>query len=124
MIPSRGDQCHVIATLNWMLGPDSDFPAHLSINRPLAFRVWAATFPLDRNVPEVESLSYFEDYEDIAINVVAWFLWVITHVYAGRTLPFPDAITHIDRHLHRTDTRFQFPPTMPYPRETTYNADT
>ena len=37
VIPSRGDQRRVIATLNWMLGPDSDFPAHLSIDRPLAF---------------------------------------------------------------------------------------
>ena len=123
-IPSRGNRRCVIATLNWMPGPDSDFPAHLSIDRPLAFRVWAATFCLDKNAPEVESLSYLEDYEDIAVNVVAWVLWAITHIYAGRTLPFPDAITYIDPRLHRTDTRFQFPPTMPYPREITYNADT
>ena len=124
VIPSRGDRCCVIATLNWMLGPDSDFPAHLSINQPLAFQVWAMTFPLDKNALEVESLSYLEDYEDIAINVVAWVLRAITHVYAGRTLPFPDAVTYIDRRLHRTDMRFQFPPTMPYPQEITYNADT
>ena len=124
VIPSRGDQHHVIATLNWMPGPDSDFPAHLSIDRPLSFRVWAASFPLDKNAPEVESLSYLEDYKDIAANVVAWVLWAITHIYAGRTLPFPDTVTHIDRHLHRTDMRFQFPPTVPYPWELTYNADT
>ena len=82
------------------------------------------TFPLDKNAPEVESLSYLEDYEDIAINVVAWVLWAITHVYAGGTLPFPDTVTHVDSHLHRTDTRFQFPPTTLYPQEITYNADT
>ena len=46
VIPSKGDRRHVIATLNWMLGPDSDFPAHLSIDRPLSFQVWAAGFPL------------------------------------------------------------------------------
>ena len=32
VIPSRGDQRHVIATINWMPGPDSDFPVHLSID--------------------------------------------------------------------------------------------
>ena len=37
VIPSRGDQRRVIATLNWMPGPDSDFPVHLSIDRPLSF---------------------------------------------------------------------------------------
>ena len=79
---------------------------------------------MDKNVPEVESLSYLEDYEDIAINVVAWVLWAITHIHTGGTLPFPDAITYINHHLYRTDMRFQFPPTTPYPWEITYNADT
>ena len=37
VISSGGDWHHVIATLNWMAGPDADFPAHLSIDKPLAF---------------------------------------------------------------------------------------
>ena len=41
VISSGGDRHRVIATLNWMPGPDADFPAHLSIDKPLAFRVWA-----------------------------------------------------------------------------------
>ena len=106
VIQSRGDQHRVIATLNWMSGPDSDFLVHLSIDRPLSFRVWVASFPLDKNVPEVVSLFYLEDYEDTAANVVAWVLWAITHVYAGRTLLFPDAITHVDCCLYKTDMGF------------------
>ena len=107
-----------------MLGPDTDFPVHLSINKPLSFRVWVACFPLDRNVPEVRSLAYLDHYDEVAANVVAWVLWSITHVYAGRTLPFPDAVTHIDRHWYETDPLFQYPLTMPFPREITYNPDT
>ena len=83
-----------------------------------------ACFPLDKDAPEVRSLAYLEHYDEVATNVVAWVLWSVTHVYAGRTLLFPDTITHIDRHLYQTDTGFQYPSTMPFPWEITYNPDT
>ena len=124
VISSRGDRCRVVATLNWMPGPDTDFLVHLSIDKLLSFRVWVVCFPLDRNVPEVRSLAYLEHYDEVVANVVAWVLWSITHVYAGRTLPFPDAITHIDRLLYKTDPLFQYPLTVPFPQEITYNPDT
>ena len=45
-------------------------------------------------------------------------------MYASGTLPFPDAVTHIDRHLYQTDPEFQYPLTTPFPWEITYNPDT
>ena len=114
----------MIATLNWMPGPSANFPVHLSVDKPLSFRVWVACFPLDRNALEVRSLAYLDHYEEVAANVVAWVLWAITHVYAGRTLLFPDTVTHVDRRLYETDPAFQHPLTAPFPREPTYNADT
>ena len=62
--------------------------------------------PLDRNVPEVRSLAYLDHYDEVAANVVAWVLWAITHMYAGGTLPFPNAVTHVDHHLYETDPLF------------------
>ena len=107
-----------------MPGLSTDFLAHLSIDKPQSFRVWVACFPLDRNAPEVRSLAYLDHYEEVAANVVAWVLWAVTHVYASGTLPFPDAITHVDRRLYETDPVFQHPLTVPFPQEPTYNADT
>ena len=121
---SGGDWCRVIATLNWMPGPDTDFLAHLSIDKLLAFWVWVACFPLDKDAPEVRSLAYLAHYDEVAANVVDWVLWAVTHVYAGGTLPFPDAITHVDHCLYQTDPGFQYPPTVPFPQEITYNPDT
>ena len=123
-ISSGGDQHRIIATLNWMLGPSADFPAHLSVDKLLAFRVWAACFPLDRNVPEVRSLAYLDHYDEVAANMVAWVLWAITYVYASGTLPFPNTVTHVDHRLYKTDPLFQYPLTAPFPWEITYNADT
>ena len=65
-----------------------------------------------------------DHYDEVAANVVAWVLWAVTHVYAGGTFPFPDAITHVDHHLYEMDPVFQYPLTVPFPREPTYNADT
>ena len=73
---------------------------------------------------EVRSLAYLDHYDEVAANVVAWVLWAVTHMYAGGTLPFPDAITHVDRRLYETDPLFQYPLTAPFPREITYNTDT
>ena len=123
-ISSGGDRRRVIATLNWMPGPSADFLVHLSIDKPLAFRVWAACFPLDRNAPEVRSLAYLDHYDEVAANVVAWVLWAVTHVYASGTLLFPNANTHADHRLYETDPLFQYPLTAPFPQEITYNADT
>ena len=107
-----------------MPGPSADFPVHLSIEKPQAFRVWAACFPLDRNVPEVRPLAYLDHYDEVAANVVAWVLWAITHMYASGTLPFPDTVTHVDHRLFETDPVFQYPLTVPFPQEITYNANT
>ena len=123
-ITAGGDRHRVIATLNWMPGPSADFPAHLSVEKPLAFQVWAVCFPLDRNVPEVRSLAYLDHYDEVAANVVAWVLWAITHMYAGGTLPFPNAVTHVDCCLYEMDPVFQYPLTALFPREPTYNTDT
>ena len=123
-ISSGGDQRRVIAALNWMPGPDANFPVHLSVDKPLSFQVSVVCFPLDRNVPEVRSLAYLDHYDEVAANVVAWVLWSVTHMYAGGTLPFPDAITHVDRHLYETDPLFQYPLTTPFSQEITYNPDT
>ena len=79
---------------------------------------------MDRNVPEVRSLAYLDHYDEVAANVVAWVLWAVTHVYAGGTLPFPNAVTHVDCCLFETDPVFQYPLTVPFPREITYNTDT
>ena len=79
---------------------------------------------MDRNAPEVRSLAYLDHYDEVAANVVAWVLWAVTHVYAGRTLPFPDAVTHVHHRLYETDPLFQYPLTVPFPWEITYNADT
>ena len=65
-----------------------------------------------------------DHYDEVAANVVAWVLWSVTHMYAGRTLPFPDAVTHIDCHLYETDPLFQYPLTVPFPQEITYNPHT
>ena len=81
-------------------------------------------FPFYRNASEVRSLAYLDHYDEVAANVVAWVLWSITHMYAGGTLPFPDAVTHIDHHLYETDPLFQYPLTVLFPWEITYNADT
>ena len=77
--------------LNWIPGPEEEFPVHLAIGtKAHAFILWAANYKLNPECYEVQALQFIPNHVEVTGKIVVWVMWALVYGMMGERHPVPD----------------------------------
>ena len=98
--------------LNWIPGPEKEFPVHLAIGtKAHAFILWAENYKLNPECYEVQALQFIPNHVEVTGKIVAQVMWALVNGTMGERHPVPDRIVG----LEGTDPHEQSPAGAAFP---------
>ena len=83
--------------LNWIPGPEEEFPMHLAIGtKAHAFILWAENYKLNPECYEVWALQFIPNHVEVTGKIVAWVMWALVYGMMGERHPVPDRIVRLE----------------------------
>ena len=83
--------------LNWIPGPEEEFPVHLAIGtKAHAFILWAENYKLNQECYEVQALQFIPNHVEVTGKIVAQVMWALVYGMMGERHPVPDRIVGLE----------------------------
>ena len=83
--------------LNWIPGPEEEFPVHLAIRtKAHAFILWAENYKLNPECYEVQALQFIPNHVKVTGKIMAWVMWALVNGMMGECHPVPDRIVGLE----------------------------
>ena len=83
--------------LNWIPGPEEEFPVHLAIGtKAHAFILWAKNYKLNPECYEVQALQFIPNHAEVTGKIVARVMWALVNHMMGECHPVPDRIVGLE----------------------------
>ena len=83
--------------LNWIPGPEEEFPVHLAIGtKTHAFILWAENYKLNPECYEVQALQFIPNHVEVTGKIVAWVMWALVYGMMGERHLVPDRIVGLE----------------------------